>query len=68
MWWRKIRVDLRLHFARHGGVYWMMLPLVLPNVDHALIAKHGFDYTVCVVAEVRPEGLVCVEWNGHAVG
>ena len=51
----------------HGGVYWMMLPLVLGNVDHALIAHYGFDYTACIVAELRPAGLVCVEWNGHVV-
>lgn len=60
--------DAEIVCVAHGGVYWVMLPLVLQNVDHALIAKHGFDYTVCVVAELRPEGLVCVEWNGHAVG
>lgn len=49
----------------HGGVYWMMLPLVLNNVDTELIARHGFDYTSCIVAECRPAGLYCVDWNGH---
>jgi len=49
----------------HGGVYWMMLPLVLKNVDHAFISKHGFDYATDIVSELRPEGLVCVEWNGR---
>lgn len=52
----------------HGGVYWMMLPLVLQNVDHDLIAAHGLEYTSCVVAEWRPEGLHCLEWNGHIIG
>lgn len=51
----------------HGGVYWMMLPLVLKNVDTDLIVQHGFAYTACIVAEWRPTGLYCVEWNGHAV-
>ena len=51
----------------HGGVYWTMLPLVLKNVDRGLIAQRGFDYTACVVAELRPAGLVCVEWNGQSV-
>ena len=50
----------------HGGVYRMMLPLVLRNVDHELIAKHGIDYSSCIVAEWRPPGLYCVEWNGIA--
>lgn len=48
----------------HGGLYWMMLPLVLVNVDHALVAQYGFDYITCIVAELRPEGLICLEWNG----
>jgi broad specificity phosphatase PhoE len=48
----------------HGGVYWMMLPLVLKNVDYALISKHGFDHTTNIISELRPEGLICVEWNG----
>jgi len=49
----------------HGGLYWMMLPLVLRNVDHELISRQqGFDYQTIMVAEWRPEGLVCVEWNG----
>ncbi len=59
--------DAQIVCVAHGGVYWMMLPLVLTNVDHALIARHGFDYTACVVAEMRPEGLVCIEWNGQVV-
>ena len=51
----------------HGGTYWMMLPLVLENVDHKLISKHGFDYAACIVSELRPAGLFCIEWNGYAV-
>ncbi len=59
--------DAQIVCVAHGGVYWMMLPLVLKNVDHELMVKHGFDYTACVVAEMRPEGLVCIEWNGQVV-
>lgn len=49
----------------HGGLYRMMLPLVLKNVDMALASQHGFDYTTCIVAELRHGELCCVEWNGH---
>ena len=36
----------------HGGLYWMMLPLVLRNVDNELIARQqGFDYQTLIVAE-----------------
>ena len=51
----------------HGGVYWMMLPVVLKNVDTELIWQYGFEYTACIVAEWRPTGLFCVEWNGHDI-
>jgi hypothetical protein len=45
----------------------MMLPLVLKNVDRGLIGKHGIDYTTCIVSELRPSGLYCVEWDGRAI-
>ena len=48
----------------HGGIYWMMLPLVLANVNHALIQQYDFDYTTCITAELTPNGLVCLDWNG----
>jgi len=51
----------------HGGMYWTMLPEVLKNVNTELIAKHEFGYASCVVAEWRPEGLYCVEWDGAAI-
>ena len=59
--------EARIACVSHGGVYWMMLPQVLKNVDNELISKYGFDYTACIVAELRPAGLFCVEWNGQAV-
>jgi len=51
----------------HGGMYWTMLPLVVRNVDLALIERRRFGYTSCVVVEWRPEGLFCVEWDGQAI-
>lgn len=51
----------------HGGLYRMMLPLVLANVDAAQIARRGLDHTVHIVAEQRKDGLVCVSWSGEPV-
>jgi broad specificity phosphatase PhoE len=51
----------------HGGVYWMMLPLVLKNVDLKTIALYGFGYTTCIVSELRSKDLFCVEWDGHII-
>ena len=45
----------------------MMLPVVLKNVDKEFIAQHGLHNATCVAAELRSEGLYCVEWNGHPV-
>ena len=51
----------------HGGVYCMMLPVILKKVDTRLIFQYGFDYTACVVAAYRSTGLYCVEWNGRVI-
>jgi broad specificity phosphatase PhoE len=47
----------------HGGLYRLMLPLILPNIDDAFIATHGIGHTCCIVAEPGPAGLVCRTWN-----
>ena len=49
----------------HGGVYRTMLPSLLKNVTAELISRYGFEYSACIVAEWRPAGLFCLEWNGH---
>ena len=48
----------------HGGVLWLMLPLVLPNVDADLMSQHGFGHATCIISELGPDGLRCVEWDG----
>lgn len=51
----------------HGGLYSVMFPWIMPNVNAALMAEFGFDYISCIVAEYKAGGLVCTEWNGMAV-
>ncbi len=51
----------------HGGLYSTMLPLVLQNVNQALITNYGFDYTSCIVAEQVKTGLICTKWNEHSL-
>lgn len=48
----------------HGGLYRCMLPLVLVNADFEFVLKQSMGYTACVVAEVRPEGLTWIKWEG----
>ena len=59
--------DVNLLCVSHGGILWMMLPLVLSNVDHDLIAGRGLANTTCLVAEPGPDGLLCVEWDGITI-
>jgi len=37
---------------------------VLTNVNNDLMAKHGFGHTTCIISELQPDGLRCVEWDG----
>lgn len=52
----------------HGGLYWVMLPQVLTNIDTEFILDHQtFEYASAIVTELRSEGLVCLQWNGIMV-
>ena len=62
------RTEAHLLCIAHGGLYWMMLPLVLRNIDTDFLYKQqGFPYTAIIVSELTPAGLVCVEWNGTKI-
>ena len=66
---RHADTDAELVCVSHGGIYSVMLTVVLKDVNRDVIARHGgFGYTSCVVAEMRPEGLFAVEWNGQRIG
>lgn len=60
--------DANLLCIGHGGLYWIMLPLVLTNIDTEFILKNqSFEYASLITAELRPQGLMCLEWNGVQV-
>jgi broad specificity phosphatase PhoE len=46
----------------HGALYLCMLPRVLLNVGAS--GEQPFPNAAYVLAEARPEGLVCLEWCG----
>jgi broad specificity phosphatase PhoE len=49
----------------HGGLYRVMLPLVLANIDTEFVLNHqSFPHASLIVSELRPQGLFCLEWNG----
>lgn len=48
----------------HGALYWMMLPLVLKNVNFAFIQRYGaFPYASWIASELKQGRLFCVKWN-----
>ena len=49
----------------HGGTYVAMLPEILVNIEGDLVRRLAFENTGTVVAEVRPQGLVCLSWCGQ---
>ena len=59
--------NLSVVCVSHGGIYSVMLPWIMHNVNPAMIMQYGFDYTSCVVAEDKAEGLTCVEWNSTPI-
>jgi broad specificity phosphatase PhoE len=47
----------------HGGLFQLMLPLVLRDIDHDFVRSHGLDHTECVIAEQLSDGFVCRQWG-----
>ncbi len=56
--------DAQVLLVAHGGVFLLMLPLLLTNVGYAFARTHILRNAALVVAEQRAEGLVCVSWDG----
>ena len=55
--------DLNLVCVAHGGIYWMMLPLLIKDLDIQTIFEHdGFDYATIIVSEWEEGGLSFCEW------
>jgi len=55
-------------FVGHGGLFQLMLPLMLTNVDNVFVRSHGIEHTDCVIAEQQPAGLVCLQWGRFKFG
>jgi probable phosphoglycerate mutase len=52
----------------HGGLYHLMLPLVLKNIDQEFVRQHPISYTGCILAEQRADGLYCLRWSEIELG
>jgi probable phosphoglycerate mutase len=47
----------------HGGLFHLMLPLILTNVHPSFVESHGLGHTEYILAEVRQNGLACLQWG-----
>jgi probable phosphoglycerate mutase len=55
--------DKNFLLVGHGGLFTLMLPLVLTNVDHAFSTSQGMGNAEYVLARQESIGLVCVQWG-----
>jgi broad specificity phosphatase PhoE len=47
----------------HGGLFHLMLPLVLTNINDDFVRAHWIDHTEYVIAELHPNGYLCQQWG-----
>jgi probable phosphoglycerate mutase len=57
--------DRHILLIGHGGLFLLMLPLVLNNIDHSFATSHGIGNVEYVLAEYGTRGLVCMRWGEH---
>jgi broad specificity phosphatase PhoE len=54
--------DRNILLISHGSLLYLMLPLVLTNIDLATVGDYPMPNTAVIVAEMWTKGLVCVKW------
>lgn len=55
--------DNHILLIGHGGLFHLMLPLALTNIDNDFVAAHGIDRTECIVAELNSDRFICRQWG-----
>ena len=63
-----LHTDHHILSVGHGGLFQLMLPLVLTNVDDLFVGSHGINHTDCIIAEQQLSGLVCLQWGQFKFG
>lgn len=46
-----------------GGLFHLMLPIILTKIDNEFVSEHGIGHTECIVAELLGDKLVCKQWG-----
>ncbi len=55
--------DDHILLVGHGGLFHLMLPLILTNIDNEFVYAHGIGHTEYIIAELRTDGFVCLQWG-----
>ena len=55
--------DEHILLIGHGGLFHLMLPVLLPNIDYDFVSSHGLGHTDCVIAELVSGQFVCRQWG-----
>ena len=55
--------DDHILLVGHGGLFQLMLPLLLMNVEVAFAQSYGMGHTETILAEQSQNGLVCLQWG-----
>ncbi len=55
--------DENILLVAHGGLFHLMLPVVLSNIDHEFVDAHGIGHTECIIAELHGDEFVCRQWR-----
>jgi probable phosphoglycerate mutase len=56
--------DRNILLIGHGGLFILMLPMILTNIDHSFAVVHGIGNAEYILAEQIEDKLVCREWCG----
>lgn len=55
--------DKNILLVGHGGLFTLMLPIVLTNVDHSFATSLGIGIAEYILARQESTGLVCLQWG-----
>ena len=61
--WNGWQQDDHILLVGHGGLFQLMLPLILLNVDSSFARSHGMGHMETILAEQGQDGLVCLQWG-----
>jgi probable phosphoglycerate mutase len=55
--------DAHILLLGHGGLFLLMLPLILNNIDHSFAVSQGLHHAEYVLAEKKENELICLQWG-----